>query len=109
MEDVNKILMESASEVRALLGELPGLSRKYAEAEKNYQIAKTRQVLKMRDEGYSAGLISEIVRGMPDVSFLRFYRDLAEEAYKNAQKALSVLSATMSVYQSILRYSAEVE
>lgn len=108
LQNINKVLIKSTEEQRKILVKIGELGQKYAEAERDYQIAKTKAIVILKDEGYPVSLIDSMVRGLDEVSELRFQRDLSREEYKVSFKALSALSTNISAYQSILRYCEEV-
>ena len=127
LHNINKQLIDSAREVKNLADELLKMPRAVAEAERDYQVAKSRAIILFKKYNFPVGYSSDIVRGiapeneailkeacprfrepLDNVSDLRFKRDLVVETYRASQKVLGVLSGNMSAYQSILKYSVDV-
>lgn len=61
-----------------------------AEAERKYRVLKAKKILELKDKGYPATLIIDIVKGMEDVAKLKFERDVAESVYKANLEAINV-------------------
>lgn len=61
-----------------------------AEAERNYRIAKSQKILKLREEGIPTTLIIDLVKGDEEVSKLEFERNVADVVYKANLEAINV-------------------
>ena len=71
----------------------------YANAEKEYQIAKNEAVLLLRDQGTPATLIQLQVKGQKDVADKMLRRDIANVLYESAQEAINVYKLEIRVIQ----------
>ena len=101
-------LNDSIRETKAIGYKLEELAKEWALAEKDYQKAKTAQVMELKEKGLPVTLIAEIVRGMPHIADLKYQRDLSAEVLKANHKLLSVLGDSMSASQSLLKYQSEI-
>lgn len=77
-------LMKRASE------ELRKRGHELAKAENEYQVAKHTRCLQLKAEGYSATMISLIIKGDDEVSTKLLARDIAQVDYQSAIEALNV-------------------
>ena len=50
-------------------------------AEMEYQIAKSKAVFRLRNNGYSNVLINLAIKGLPEIAELNFKRGLADDMY----------------------------
>lgn len=62
----------------------------WAEAEYEYRKLKTKEILRLKDEGYPATLIIDIVRGLGEVPELDFKRNSAKVVYSANAEAINV-------------------
>lgn len=74
----------------------------FAEAEKNYKEAVSKEALRLRDEGMAVTLIDKVIYGLPTISTLRFQRDCAEVVYQANQEALNVTKLQIRLIESQL-------
>lgn len=63
----------------------------YAQAERDYQVAKAQTVLKMKDAGASVTEISLSIKGQPEVSEKLFKRDVARVMYEANQEHINTV------------------
>jgi hypothetical protein len=77
-----------------------------AEAERDYRAALAKEILKLKTEGMSVTLISDIARG--NTSDLKFKRDLAEAQYTSGRDSLKAIMAQVNALQTIVKYVSEV-
>ena len=101
-------LLDSMHEARAIADRLQGLAEDWAKAERDYQVANTKEIIMMKEKGLAVTIVNEIVRGMPHIADLKYQRDLSAEVLKANHKLLSVLGDSMSASQSLLKYQSEV-
>lgn len=82
-------------------------AKEYAKAEKEYRIALSKEIVKLKTDGMSVTLIGDVARG--NVADLKFNRDLAEQTYKASRDMLQALSNELSAMQSILKVQTKIE
>lgn len=82
------------------------LAEEKAESERIYRMRLTQEMLTLREQGMSVGLINDVARG--NVSDLLFQRDAAEAKFKAALESLGALQSQLSALQSILKVQQEV-
>lgn len=75
---------------------------KWAEAEKNYRIAKAREILKFKSAGYPVTLIPDLVKGLEEIAELDLKRNTALVVYKANQEAILVKKLEMRTLESEL-------
>ena len=74
----------------------------FVEAENEYRIAKSKEILRLRDEGYPVTLIPDIVKGIDYVAELNLKRMAAEVVYKANHEAIQVKKLEMRTLESEL-------
>lgn len=62
----------------------------FAQADRDYRIAKAHAILELKSKGYPATLIPDIVKGYGNVPDLSFKRMIAEATYKSNIEAINV-------------------
>lgn len=62
--------------------------RAYAEAERDYRIAKAKKILTLRAKGYPVTITQDVAMGCADVASLRFMRDVAQVEYETDRENL---------------------
>jgi tRNA G10 N-methylase Trm11 len=77
-----------------------------AESEMIYRMRLTQEILILREQGMSVGLINDVARG--NVADLLFQRDASEAKFKAAIESLGALQSQLSALQSILKIQQEV-
>ena len=82
------------------------LAEEKAESERTYRMRLTQEMLTLREQGMSVGLINDVARG--NVSDLLFQRDAAEAKFKAALESLGALQSQLSALQSILRIQQDI-
>jgi len=103
---VNQEIYESTKRLREGSKNLFPLARIKAEAERDYRKALAIEIMRLRDEGRPATLISDIARG--NLSDIKFKRDLAEIRYQAARDSLIAIREQMSGLQTIVKHLSEV-
>lgn len=81
------------------------LGDKKAEAERDYRLRLSQEMLTLKSGGMAATMVGDVARG--NVSDLLFNRDAAEAKFKAAIESLDALKSQLSALQSILRYQEE--
>lgn len=70
---------------------------KYCEAERQYQMAKSKEIMRLKSEGYPITLIPQVVKGIKEIADLDFERNKWEVVYKANQEALNVKKIELRV------------
>jgi ribulose 1,5-bisphosphate carboxylase large subunit-like protein len=88
--------MDLLSQINNKLNELLHLTKllaeygeRYANAEHNYKVEISKEVMRLKDAGQSATLINLVVYGQPAVAKLRLQRDLAQVLYDSAKEQIN--------------------
>lgn len=69
----------------------------YAEAERDYQIEKSRAALDLKTQKMPVGLITLVIKGMPSVAKLLYERISKEVIYKANQEAIMSLKLQIRI------------
>lgn len=72
----------------------------YAQAEYNYQVQKNRTAYRLQDEGLSATMIMQIIKGEPEVALLMRERDVAKARYEATKEAINIVKLQMRMTDS---------
>lgn len=73
---------------------------KYCECERDYQVAKSKAIMKLKSEGYPVTLIPQVVKGIEEIAELDFQRNVAEVVYKANQEAILIKKLQLRVKES---------
>lgn len=76
--------------------------REYAEAEANYKAELSKQVLRLRKEGYPVTIIGDTVRGLDNVKELRLDRDTKKVLYQADLEVINVSKLRIRVLEAQL-------
>jgi hypothetical protein len=82
------------------------LAKDKAEAERIYQKALALEIVKLRDEGTPATLITALAKG--STADLEYARDLADGTFKSAFASLDAIKTQASVLQTITKYQSDI-
>lgn len=69
----------------------------YAEAERDYQIEKSRVAMDLKTQKMPVGLITMVIKGVPSVAKLLFERISREVVYKANQEAIMSLKLQIRI------------
>ena len=69
----------------------------YCEAERQYQMQKSKEIMRLKSEGYPITLIPQIVKGLENVADLDFERNRLEVIYKANQEAINIKKLELRV------------
>ena len=97
------LLVELSEKVRLLdvaISQLKTRGSSYAQAEHDYKVALSQQMLTERDGGLPATILSDVCRGKKHIAKLRFERDVAEVSYKAAQEAINSYKLQIRIMDS---------
>lgn len=72
----------------------------FAEAERDYRIEISREVLQLRADAYPATLINLVVYGRKSVAEMRFKRDIAEVLYEANKEHINVCKLQVRVIEA---------
>lgn len=61
----------------------------YAQAERDYRVALSKEILLARDKGMPVTIVSDVCRGKAEIAKLRFEKDVAEVSYSAAKEAIN--------------------
>ena len=75
---------------------------KWAEAEREYRKAKSKEELRLRSEGVPVTLIPDIVKGLEEVADLDFKRNVALVTYKANVEAMLVKKLELKTMEAEL-------
>lgn len=70
-------------------GAFPKRGTELAQAEYDYKVALSKEMLLERDRGTPVTILSDVCRGRPHIAELRRKRDIAEALYKSAGEAIN--------------------
>ena len=63
-------------------------SQQYAEFERDYRVALAKKILKLKAEGFAAGLTNDLAKGDENVAELKMKRDIEQGLMQSAQSAI---------------------
>lgn len=89
-DDLWNELQQKIRELDICVKELRRTGGAWAQAERDYKVELSKQVMKLKSEGMAATLISLVCYGLPNIAKLRFERDMALVTYKANQEAINV-------------------
>ena len=75
---------------------------KWAEAEREYRILKSKEELRLRAENMPVTLIPDIVKGLPEVADLDFNRSACLVVYKANEEAIKVKKLELKTLEAEL-------
>lgn len=99
------LMRELSAKVEMLdkaLGALGDRGRAYAAAEQRYKVALAEKMLKERENGIPATILSDVCRGSREIAKLRFERDVAEQVYKAALEAINCYKIQIRVLENTI-------
>lgn len=86
--------------------ELYKLGEAKATSEQVYRVKLAQELLKLKSEGMSVGMISDVAKG--NVGEYLFKRDYDEVRFKAAIESVEAIKSQLSALQSILKYQSDV-
>lgn len=92
LENERKLLSES-------LSTLANTGIDYCKANKEYHIAKTKEILRLKKEGMPITLIPQMIKGIEEVAELDFKRNATEVIYKANLEAINVHKLEIKVIE----------
>lgn len=104
--ELSKEIMNTAKRLQKASSKIFELGKDKAETERNYRVALMHEMLVLKSEGLSIGMINDVSRGR--VAELLFKRDLAEVMYKSGIESMKALQSTLSALQSLLKVYQDI-
>lgn len=98
--------MNTAKRLQKASSEIFRLGKEKAETERAYRVALMQEMLILKSEGMSIGMINDVARGR--VADLLFKRDFGEIQYKSGIESMHALQSTLSALQSLLKVYQEL-
>lgn len=95
-----KALQDALNDLNQLVRDVRSSGGAYAEAERDYRIAKAKKILQLREEGFPVTITQDVAMGCDEVSALRFDRDCAEIVYKSDLEAINAKKLVIRVLES---------
>lgn len=74
----------------------------YAQAERDYRVAKAKAILREREKGTAATITIDLVKGDNEVSRLCFERDCSEVLYRSALEAIQSIKLQLRLLDAQL-------
>lgn len=71
-----------------------------ARTEQAYQMTKSAEVFKLRDQGMPVGIIDMTIRGIPEVAEARYQRDIALGKYEASRENVNILKLELRLLDS---------
>ena len=106
LTEVVKLMLTVQQRLANASKELFRLATAKAEAEREYRIELSKQILILKSEGKPATLISDIARGL--TADKKFERDKADSMFAAARDSVSALQTEASLLKSIYERQTEV-
>lgn len=102
MELVQQLNYE-LDQAEACAAETQGLGREKAEAEREYRVALSKTMLRLRSDGIPATIIGDVCRGIPEIAELRCKRDCAEADWEANREAHYLHRQRAEMYRDIIK------
>lgn len=83
-----------------------GLGRAKAEAERDYRLALSQEILRLRADNVPVSIVTDLAKG--NVADALFQRDLSEAQFKAGIEAADAIKVQVSALQTILKYQTDV-
>lgn len=93
-------LQKLQSELQTSVRLLRKTGQAYAQAERDYKVRLSQEVLKLKDEGMKVTLINVYIYGVREIADLRFKRDVAEVTYKANQENINSIKLQLRLIES---------
>ena len=70
-----------------------------AQAEHDYKVAQTKKMYLLREDGQPVTIISDLVKGDPEIADLRMKRDLGKTLYESNQQKIYQLKMEIGIIE----------
>lgn len=91
-----------AKRLEKAANELYKIGEAKAQSEQVYRVKLAQQMLTLKSEGMSIGMIGDVAKG--NVGDYLFKRDYDEVRWKAALESVDAIKSQLSAYQSLLKY-----
>lgn len=98
--DLIQLQFDLSERCDSLIQELAKQGDSLAQANYSYYRQKAITAYRLKDDGFSATMIMQIIKGMPEVAILMRERDIAEARYKATQETINVIKLQMRMNDS---------
>ena len=71
----------------------------YAKAYTDYRVALSKELVRLKDEGYAITLAGDVARGKTEIAHLKFLEISTEAIYKANQESINVLKLQIKIIQ----------
>lgn len=95
-EQMNKLM----SLLNRALGEYKKRGQEYAKAYKDYRVAVSKELLRLRTEGMPVTIAYDIARGNEEVATLKENEIITETLYKSCQEAINSYKLQIKILQA---------
>lgn len=95
-----------AKRLEKAANELYKIGEAKASSEQVYRVKLAQEMIKLKSEGMSVSMISDVAKG--NVGEYLFKRDYDEVRWKAALESVDAIKSQLSAYQSILKYQDAV-
>ena len=99
MELIQELDSKSA-ELTASIRTLRQHGTTLAQAEHDYKVAVSQEVMRMRDAGTAVTLINLIIYGQIEIARLRLKRDIAQVMYDTNQEHINVIKLQIRIIEN---------
>ena len=93
-------LNEAVNMLDVMIETMKKRGQDYALARRNYEVAKAKQMLDLRDGGVAMTVTQPLALGDPHVAALRFDKDVAETLYKTVQEAIQTQKLKIRIMEA---------
>lgn len=101
--DLYNELNQKNKELSISIQSLRKTGTEFAEAERDYKITLSQEVLKLRNEGMKATIIPLVVYGVQEVANKRYMRDVKEAVYQANQEAINSIKLQIRIIENQLQ------
>jgi hypothetical protein len=106
LQQITKELYFASNRLSDAGKEIYKMAKEKADTERDYRLALSQEITKLKLEGMNVTLVADTARG--NVADLKHARDLAEGKFKASIEALKALQVQVNSLQSIAKYQSEV-
>lgn len=100
--DLYNELNQKQKELDISIKSLRKTGTEWAEAERDYKIVLSNEVLRLRNEGMKVTIIPLVVYGIQEVATKRYMRDMKEAVYNANQEAINSIKLQIRIIENQL-------
>ena len=93
-------LNEAVNMLDVMIETMKKRGQDYALARRNYEIAKAKKMLELKESGIAMTMTQSLALGEPHVAELRFDKDAAETLYKTVQEAIQTQKLKIRIMEA---------